>query len=180
MHFTKGTAFNSEVLCEHIDQTAVNSTITSCYAFARKFFFLHTEVCATVLHEAIEFYKAAFIKEQCDSLTSSQFAAFMLFCNTFFAACCHDLLGFFDHFLNSCLSRQIITPPSKLGKLIYLHHIVGVANHNVPYETNKKRFLQISEIIYEERRAREEYQQISDEQKRCPFRQRHHEELYQS
>ena len=90
MHFAKGTTFNGEILSEYINQTAINSTITGGYAFTREFFFLHAEVCATMCNEAIEFNKAAFIKKQCDSFASSQFAAVVLFLNTFWAASCND------------------------------------------------------------------------------------------
>ena len=113
MHFAKRAAFYSEVLCEYINQTAIYSAVTGGNAFTRKFFLFLTEVGATMTNETVQFYEGTFVEQCSDSFASSHFASFMLFSNTFFAASSQNYFGFFEHFLNSFLSRQIL----------HLHHI---------------------------------------------------------
>ena len=112
MHFAEGATFNGEVLCEYINQTAIDGAVTGGYAFTRQFFLFLTEVVATMTYKTVEFYEGTFVEESSDSFTSSHFAGFMLFSNTFFATSSQNYFGFFEHFLNFFLSRQIL----------HLHH----------------------------------------------------------
>ena len=111
MHFTQGTAFNGEVLCKYINQTSINSAVTSGYAFTRQIFLLLAEVVATMANKAIQFYKGTFIQQSCNSFPSGHFSFFMLFRYSFRTAGAHNHFGLFEHFLNSFLSSQVLTPP---------------------------------------------------------------------
>ena len=111
MHFTQGAAFNGEVLREYINQTTINSAVTSGYAFTRQFFLVLAEVGAAMTNEAIQFNKGTFIHQQCNSFPSGQFASFVLFFNSLRTAGAQNHFGFFEHFLNSFLSSQVLTPP---------------------------------------------------------------------
>ena len=111
MHFTQGTAFNGEVLCKYINQTTIYSAVTSGYAFTRQVFFLLAEVVAAMVNEAIQFYKGTFIQQCSNSFPRGHFAIVMLFFNSLRTAGAQNHFGFFEHFLNSFLSSQVLTPP---------------------------------------------------------------------
>ena len=63
MVFTKRSAAYSEVLSESKYESAFYLTVTCNYAVTRHFFFVHTEVIASVLYENIHFNKAVFVEE---------------------------------------------------------------------------------------------------------------------
>ena len=111
MHFTQGTTFYGEVLCEYINQTTVNSAVTSGYAFTRQVLFLLAEVSAAMTNETVQFYERTFIHQCSNSFASGHFSFFMLFFNSFRTAAAQNHFGFFEHFLNSFLSSQVLTPP---------------------------------------------------------------------
>ena len=108
MHFTKGTAFNGEVLSECEYESSINSAVTCYNAFTREIFLFLAEVVAARFNKRIDFYESAFIKQKSKSFTSSQLAFCMLFFNTFFAT--HSLymsevfMEKFNSFFNSCHS----------------------------------------------------------------------------
>ena len=108
MHFTKGAAFNGEVLSECKYQSSVNSAVAGYYTFTREIFLFLAEVVAAGLYKSIDFYESAFIKQKSQSFTSSQLALCMLFFNTFFAT--HSLnmsevlMEKLNSFFNSCHS----------------------------------------------------------------------------
>ena len=108
MHFTKGAAFNGEVLSECKYKSSINSAVACYYTFTREIFLFLAEVVAAGFYKGINFYESAFIKQKSKSFTSSQFAFCMLFFNTFFAT--HSLymsevfMEKFNSFFNSCHS----------------------------------------------------------------------------
>ena len=111
MHFAEGATFNGEVLGKYIDQTAVHGAVTNGYAFAGQILLFLAEVVATMMNEAIQFYKGTFIQQGRNSFTRGHFSLGMLFFNSLGTAGAENYFGLFEHFLNSCLSSQVLTPP---------------------------------------------------------------------
>ena len=128
VHFTKGAAFNGEVLSECKYQSSINSAVTCYNAFAREIFLFLAEVVAAGFYEGIDFNESAFIKQKSESFTSSQFAFCMLFFNMFFATHSLNMSEFlmekFNSFFNSChsyTSKNIRVPrkgddPPRMGE----------------------------------------------------------------
>ena len=102
---TEGAALNREVLRERVYETAVNRTVAADNAFARELFLVLAEVHAAVVNESIEFNEGAFVKQQIQTLVSSQLAFAVLLLDGLLAAAHADVLDFllrlFDSFLNS-------------------------------------------------------------------------------
>ena len=111
MHFAQGTAFNGEILREYINQATIDCAVTGGYAFTRQVFFLLAEVVAAMTDETVQFYERTFIQQSGNSFPCGHFASLMLFGNSLRTAGADNYFGLFEHFLNSFLSSQVLTPP---------------------------------------------------------------------
>ena len=96
MHFAEPPS-TGEILCEYINQTAIDGAVTSSYTFARKFFLLLAEVCATMFYETIQFNKGSFVEECSNSFTLS-FCRLRVVLQRVFAACSQNYFGLLSIF----------------------------------------------------------------------------------
>ena len=64
-----------------------------------------------MMNETVQFNERTFIQQSRNSFAGSHFALGMLFFNSLGTASAENYFGLFEHFLNFCLSSQVLTPP---------------------------------------------------------------------
>ena len=113
--FAKRAALDREVLCECVDETAVNRAVARHNALAGQFFFLLSKIGAAMAHEHVELDEGVLIKQQVQALTRGEFALAVLFCDALFTTALHEMLFFRQHQLNFFLDCGHSIPPVYLS-----------------------------------------------------------------
>src|SRR5215831_5580442 len=76
--FRERAAEDGEVLREDVNQASIDAAIAGDEAVARGALLLHAEVHTAVANEFVEFFEGAFVKQQMDAFTRSEFASLVL------------------------------------------------------------------------------------------------------
>ena len=117
--FGKGTATDGEILGEDIDETAADGAATGHHAVTVDVLLLHAEVGAAVMHEHVEFFEAAFVKEKGDALTGGELAFLVLRVDAFLTAAEFRFGPALDQFLDIFLlyGHRILRYDYRLNEL---------------------------------------------------------------
>ena len=86
MHLAQGSANDGKILCEHVNEAAINGAITYYYAFTGRLDALHAKIGTAMLHKGVQFHKGARIQQSFYTLARCLFAFFVLRGDSFLAA----------------------------------------------------------------------------------------------
>ena len=113
--FAERAALNGEVLCERVNETAVDCTVARHNALTRQLFLFLAEVCAAMAHKHIELNEGILVEEHIQALTRCEFPLAVLLLDCLLAAAEHEMLFLLEHLLNFFLDCGHHIPPVYLS-----------------------------------------------------------------